>query len=441
MSKQFHIHRPAVWLALAALVASCGGGSDDATSTTPDESAPETAVVEPADEPEPQVTEPDDAPVDPDDFLDRGPATGEPMLVGMVNTEGTPGLDFPELRTDTDLAIDYLNAHGGVGGRPIEVEHCAGIGSPETSQACAQELAGKGVEFVMLGLDLFPGYATFEASGIPVFGALPILPGDYTANALFVSGGNVTTMGMMAGLAVEHFDAKTVGIISADNLGANGSEAALTAALDTAGLTYVSVKGGDNETDAGFQGLIREANKDNPDVMVSLYSDAGCIGAIRGRVSLGIDTPMISTPICASAEVIDVVGDDAVGWYFVAAGSQIDSPTTQAFNALIEPVYGDAATVSLGLGALGITQVMTLARVANRIAADGGEVTGPAMFDYLSTATDLRDFPNDNLLSCGLAESYPTVCSFEFPAGQYVAGGAIETVPGFEAFSVVPYLP
>ena len=221
----------------------------------------------------------------------------------------------------------------------------------------------------MLGLDLFPGYDTFAAAGIPVVGALPILPGDYTADALFVTGGNSTTMAAIVALAVEHFDAKTVGIISADNPGANGSEAALTGALDKAGLAYVSVKGGDNETDAGFQGLLHEANSTNPDVLVSLYSDAGCIGVIRGRVALGIETPMISTPICASAEVIDVVGDDAVGWNFVAIGGPTDTPSAATFQEIIEPAYGNETGASLGIGALGITQVMTLARIADTIGA------------------------------------------------------------------------
>ncbi len=359
----------------------------------------------------------------------------------MVNTEGTPGLDFPEMRTDTDLAVEYLNDHGGFAGRPVQIEHCAAAGSPETSQACAQELAGKDVELVMLGLDVFPGYDTFSASDIPVFGALPILPSDYSADALFVTGGNATTMAAMVALAVEEFDAATVGIISADNPGANASEASLTGALDKAGVGYTSVKGGDNETDAGFQGLIREANEGEPDVLVSLYADAGCIGAIRGRVALGIDTPMISTPICGSAEVIDVVGDDAVGWYFAGVGTPDDSPTAAAFEAIIEPTYGKDATGSLGLGALGITQVMTLARVANAIAADGGDVTGAAIHDTMASTTEIRAFPNENSLACGTAENYPSVCSFIFPIGAYVAGGEIETVPGFEAVDVVEYLP
>jgi branched-chain amino acid transport system substrate-binding protein len=345
------------------------------------------------------------------------------------------------MRTDTDLAVDYLNQHGGMGGRPIEIVHCAAAGSPETSQACAQELTGKNVEMVMLGLDLFPGYDTFAASGIPVTGALPILSGDYTADALFVSGGNATTTAAMVALADLHFEAESVGIISADNAGGNGSEAALTAALDKAGISYVSIKGGDNETDAGFQGLMRQANDGDPDVLVSLYSDAGCIGAMRGRVALGITTPVISTPLCASAEVIDVVGDDAVGWNFVAIGSAQDTPATSDFAALIEPGHGDASATSLGVGALGVTQIMTLARVANSVAARGGEVTGASIHAALAAATDIRNFPNDNLLACGSAPDYPSICSFEFPIGEYVEGGEIRTIPGFEAFSVVDYLP
>lgn len=451
MTGLHHARGLAATVAVASLViAGCGSdGSNDAStptgSVTPTEAAPVATTATESSVDTPATDPADSSPVAPpsadEGFAALDPPTGEPIVIGMVNTEGTPGLDFPEMRTDTDLAVDYLNQHGGMGGRPIEIAHCAAAGSPETSQACAQELAGKNVEMVMLGLDLFPGYDTFAASDIPVTGALPILPGDYTADALFVSGGNATTMAAMVALAERHFEAQSVGIISADNVGANGSEAALTAALDKAGISYVSIKGGDNETDAGFQGLMRQANDGDPDVLISLYSDAGCIGAMRGRTALGITTPVITTPICASSEVIDVVGDDAVGWNFIAIGSPQETPATSDFAALIEPGHGDADATSLGLGALGVTQIMTLARVANRVAADGGEVTGASIHDALASATDIRNFPNDNLLACGLAPDYPSICSFEFPIGEYVEGGEIRTIPGFEAISVVDYLP
>ena len=467
----------AVLAGVSVALAACGSSSDGTDSeTTSDESAATVATDAPADTATTDsatTNAPDDdgedgsAPTDaPDDAEDNGedsdtgdgdtdgsadgdstdfrtlePPSGEPIVVGMVNTEGTPGLDFPEMRTDTDLAVEFLNEHGGFGGRPIEVLHCTAAGSPETSQECAQEMSGEGVELVMLGLDLFPGYDAYAASDIPVFGALPILPGDYTADALFFTGGNATTMSGMAGFAVEEFDAQTVGIISADNAGANSSEASLTAALDKAGVSYVSIKGGDNETDAGFQGLMREATKDDPDVLVSLYDDAGCIGAIRARVSLGLELPTISTPICGSAEVIDVVGDDALGWYFVGAGASNESASAQTLDEIIEPEYGADASGSLGLGALGIGQVMSLARIANTLEAEGVEVTGAAMYDRLATSTDIVNFPDEQPFACGTSTVYPSVCSFTFPVGAYGNGGELITVPGFEAFSVVDYLP
>jgi len=359
----------------------------------------------------------------------------------MVNTEGSPGLDFPELSADTQAAADFLNEHGGLGGRPIEMVFCKAAGSPETSQACAQELAGKGVELVMLGLDLFPGYDTFTASEIPVTGVLPILPGDYTANSLFLGGGNATTTAAMAAFAQQNFGATTVGIVSADNAGANGTEADLKKALDKAGITYTSVKGGDNETDAGFLGLIREATADNPDVLISLYADAGCVGTMRGRAALGSTTPVITTAICASDEVINEVGDDALGWYFIGVGSErSDTAEAADLNALLDPLGVDN-TSQLGLGALGINGLLTLATVANTVANEGGEVTGASIYDRLATSTDLTNWPDGNPLTCGAAPAYPTICSFVFVIGTYLEGGGLETVAGFEALDTAPYLP
>lgn len=448
VNRRRHSARLLASLAAFTLVAaSCGSDSD----STSDATTPPTASAEPADtapsDTEPADTEPADtepADTEPEStgdqsFTDLEPPTGEPLVLGLINTEGVPGLDYPEIRTDAELAIAFLNEHGGIGGRPIEVETCIASASPETSQACAQELVGKGVEMVMLGLDVFPGYDTFTAAQIPVIGTLPVLPGDYTANALFITGGNATATAGIVAVAVEHFDAKTVGIISADNPGANGSEASLKAALDKAGIPYVSVKGGDNETDAGYQGLIRQATADNPDVLISLYSDAGCIGTMRGRAALGIDTPVLTTNVCAGSEVLDVVGDDAIGWNFIAIGSPPEG-VVDDFQAIVEDVHGPNAWGNLGLGQLGISTVMTVARVANGIADAGGEVTGASIYETLATARDLRTF-NDNLLGCGTAPSYPSICSLEFPVGEYVPGGGVRTIPGFEALNVADYMP
>jgi branched-chain amino acid transport system substrate-binding protein len=452
MNRRIHVRALAGLTVLALVAASCGSDSDTTsdsaaptdTEATVDDTVADTAPAdtEPADT-EPDTTEPDttEAPAGGEGFISLPPPDGDPIVLGMVNTEGSPGLDFPEISASTRAGVDFLNQHGGMGGRPIEIEVCTAAGSPETSQACAQELAGKGVEIVMLGLDLFPGYDTFTASNIPVTGILPILPGDYTANALFLGGGNTTTTAAMAAFAQQNFGATTAGIVSADNAGANGTEADLKKALDAAGITYVSIKGGDNETDAGFQGLMSQATADDPDVLFSLYADAGCIGTMRGRALLGIETPVITTAICSSAEVIDVVGDDAVGWYFIGAQTEREGTPEAADLGEILDSLGFTNSTELGLGALGVTGLLSLATIANSIADGGGEVTGASIFETLGASEGVVNWPDGNEFACGAATAYPTICNFIFPIATYVSGTGIETVPGFEALDTTDFLP
>ena len=375
----------------------------------------------------------------------RGPATGTPIRIGLVNTEGTPGLDFPELRINITVSAEYLNRHGGMGGRPIVLVNCTAKGSPETSQACAQDVVGKKVEMVLLGLDLFPDYATYSAANVPVIGVLPILPGDYTAKALFLTGGNATLMAAIAAVAKNHFKARNVSIIGADNPGANSSEASLTASLDLAGLAHVTVKGGDNETDAGFQGLMRQATKNKPDLIVSLYSDAGCIGTIRARASLRIATPVVTTGICAGRNVLKAVGDDATGWTFSGVQTPAESPSGAILRDIMAPVLkvpaADVDSSTLGIGALGIFEIMSLAQYAGVIEAAGSPVTGAALYDFVKSAPNLILWGSGAKIQCGAAPKYPTICSFTFPFAMYASGGAVATIAGLEAVSSLEFLP
>ena len=313
--------------ALAAVVAgglffvACGGG-DDGDSSPAETEAPATSEAPSTDAPMTSDAPGTDAPVSED-----GPPTGAEMVIGMVNTEGNPnGLDFPDLRRFAKAAFEYMNSSGGFGGRPVKFETCVAGGTPETSQKCAQELIGKGVELVLLGLDLFPDYATYGAANIPVIGVLPILPPDNTAEALFLTGGNATTTAVMAVIAQDRYQAKTVGMIHADNAGANSTAAGVQAALDKAGIKWKAVTGGDNETDAGYLGLMKAANADDPDILISLYADAGCIGTIRGYATAGITKPVLTTIICSDSDVISQVGDDANGWVFVGGQIERDTP-------------------------------------------------------------------------------------------------------------------
>lgn len=413
-----------------SITVACGAGSQDAASELPGDSGPD--VV-------------DSAVVDDSSAADEpGPPTGPEMIIGLVNSEGVPSVDFPDIRRFIEAAVAYTNAHGGFGNRPVALETCIAKGSPETSQACAQELVGKNAELILLGFELFADYKTYSAAGVPVIGVLPILTPDYTADALFITGGNATSQAAIAAVAHDHYQATSASIIHADNPGSNSTAAALEAALDAAGITWRAVKGGDNETDAGYQGLMREAASSSPDVIVSLYAEAGCIGLMRGRTSLGIDIPVITTAACADKDVIDEVGDDALGWMFAGLAQDDDSPERALQNRLLAPVMGvdeaELTTASYGLGGLGYLMYMTLVAAARKMVDEGLEVTGSSLFDYVKAGNGTTLFASTSPLECGAVATHPAVCSFVFPFGEYKGDGVVGPVDGLGLVDSKTYL-
>ena len=105
-------------------------------------------------------------------------ATGEPIPVGFVNSEGG-AFSVPELRVGNEVAEDYINTRlGGVAGRPLAVARCATDGSPESSIDCANQFVEAGVVAVVEGTDL-GGDAMLPIladAGIPLVGHVQFGP-------------------------------------------------------------------------------------------------------------------------------------------------------------------------------------------------------------------------------------------------------------------------
>jgi branched-chain amino acid transport system substrate-binding protein len=403
--------------------------AQDSTAAAP----PSVAATEPptptaadisvaATDPAPAVTEP------PADSV-PAPATGTPFLIGVVNTEGVPSLDYPEFRQSFEAASDYANSIGGVGGRPFELVSCIAKGTPESSQACAQQMAEADVELVVLGLDVFVDHPTYEAAGIPVIGMVPIFPPDYQApNAAFLIGGNLSLSAAMAKVATspDYLGGKKIGILANDSAATASALGVLEPALAKAGAEVVKVTGGVEETDAGYQGLMREVTANNPDVIISLYGDAGCIGTMRARESLGITTPVVTSNVCANRDILSVAGTAAEGWHFAGAQEEVPPTPGDPMMEALSKVQGVPITEvnQYGFATVGFILFMSVVDFANATAATTGPdgVTGAAIFEAIRTDPTLTMYGGGTPVTCGKYPAYPSVCGMGLPVARFEAG-------------------
>lgn len=167
----------AALLAALALVASaCGSSGSDAAST-------ETDDADSAD------TDADaDADTDADADADAEAPTGEPLKVMTVTTLNAAGPTYENIANTAKAYAEYINARGGIAGRPLEVTVCDEQFDPAVATTCARE-AVEGDMVSVVG-----SFTFFAESIVPViaesditwFGACcPITPSELTSKHSF----------------------------------------------------------------------------------------------------------------------------------------------------------------------------------------------------------------------------------------------------------------
>ncbi len=113
-----------------------------------------------------------------DDLIPDAPTTadGEPIKIGMMNTDSGPATAFPELTKGAETGVRWINEElGGLDGHPIELVTCDVEFSGTGSQACGQMMVTEEVVAVMGGIDVFgDGIQVLEDNGIPLVGGVPV---------------------------------------------------------------------------------------------------------------------------------------------------------------------------------------------------------------------------------------------------------------------------
>ncbi|MDH3705739.1 MAG: ABC transporter substrate-binding protein [Acidimicrobiia bacterium] len=276
------------------------GGSDGATTTAPGDT---TAATAEGDQTGPA-----------DDSL-------EPVIIGLLNQENVPGLSFPESRESVEAVAEYINAErGGINGHPVVIESCVNA-SPEEAQSCAQELASiDGIHAITLGVNVFvSGFDMYGTFGdIPVVGGTPLFDGDFAApTARYFYGGSLSVFSAMAAFAAEDLGAQNVAILQQDGPAGAAAIAPIEQVFAITGTDFevilLPTEGGD--------ATAQVTQAQGADAILMLGSKDTCGPVIQAVDLLGVpkDT-VVHTGTCNDDEVLDAVGELAVGSHFHTTG-------------------------------------------------------------------------------------------------------------------------
>jgi branched-chain amino acid transport system substrate-binding protein len=321
-------------------------------------------------------------------------ATGEPLVLGMINQENTPVGSFPELSQGVQAAIDLVNNQlGGVDGRPVQLEVCNTKFSAEGSTSCAQQFVAAGVPAVLGGIDVFGnGIDLLAENEIPFVGGIPVSTQSVTAsNSFQFSGGSWGAMVAFADYAATELKAKSVAIIYGDfGSVADGANYGKQT-LEKLGVEQVQmVPYPILETDLGS--AIQAAAAGNPDAVMLLTADTGCTAAFEGMATAGLKSQAFYTGACAAPKIVAGVAAEATNGAIFNVEGPISrtnpDPDTNLYNAVIAQ-YGN------GLDAIGAATVtfrafMNLYVVLSELGAKG--ISADSVGKALRSKVDAASF-------------------------------------------------
>lgn len=320
-------------------------------------------------------------------------ATGEPLVLGMINQENTPLGSFPELSSATRAAIAFVNAElGGIHGRPIELEVCNTKFSPEGSTACGQQFVQDGVPAVLGGIDVFGNAVdTLADNAVPYVGGIPVSTASAdNDNSYQWSGGIWAATVAFAHHAATELDAQRVAIVYGDFGSIAESADYGQRTLEQYGIEAQLVPYPITATD--LSSPLQAAAAGDPDAMIVLVADTGCKGAFDGVATLGIEAQMYYVGACAAPLITDEAGPAKTEGAIFNVENPIDRGGDDVDFALYQEIaaaYGDGFD-PVGAGTVSFRSFMNLYRIL--VGLDPDQLTPAAISESLDAQVDAPNY-------------------------------------------------
>ncbi len=337
----------------------------------------------------------------------------------MVNMdEGTPS--YPLVSAGVDAAAEYINAKlGGIQGRPVEIRHC-NVGVDQASnQECAQEFANdEDISAVINGYVFSSsfGLPILEAAGVPVLLQTPLTPADFEApNGFAYQGGNAGGGAGTATYAARFLDAEEIVIFGADDDALRAAVAQIEELPATEGVdisvTHIANTAADVTAD------VQASNAADADAILALVNAPQCLQVGQTVRDLGIETPIVSTTVCAVPATLEETPEVLEGWNIIGSGLPPMLPEGASaeldFFREVYPEYGSEEELGSFHALGGFGALLALWDIGN----DAPESLTRADWTEGMANFDGPYFGGVSEVSCP-GEYYPAICANDVRAFQ-----------------------
>ncbi len=369
---------------------------------------------------------------------------GAPVVVGWISQNGAG-------TQEALLAEQFVNANGGVSGRPLKLATCSTKGNATSAKSCANQLLAKKVKLVLEGpADANWSAATevLRATNTLVVGSSPLNAAEYAdPNAIYLAPA-ASTVSAATGVFVSTVDnPRAVAVLVSSDSGSKAGLALALGPLRAKGLQPIVTTLTNGEVDATAIGAALSAVAEagvaagGPSAMIVLASTDQCIAAMEAAKTQAFAGRLITTDSCATPAALEASGDNAEGWVVLSAQPNADAQA--AFRQFGD--YVNAATQFKIKRSTDPAAVQNFASVVNGTSLLGKldksvldatpAVVGATVKSYLGRAAATSTYAQKPY-AYKRSKLFPAVAGFTVFASQWSGGRFVEapggsTVDGF----------
>jgi branched-chain amino acid transport system substrate-binding protein len=252
------------------------------------------------------------------------PAASETIVIGMVAPMTGDLASFgKEVERGIRLAMDEINAKGGVNGKKFDLKICDDQCNPQQAAACAQKMVNDPEIFAVLGhicsSCTLAGGPIYDAAGLTVMTVNSSNPKitEQGWKHMFRSTPTDTQQGAaMVDFVTQKLGLKKIAMIySNDDYGMGLAQSAKDQ-MAAAGATLVAEETFTTGQDKDFSAQLTKIAQSQPEVLFDMgqYAEVGLIAKQRVAAGLG-DVVLVAPAAAQHQEFIDLGGEGAEGAY------------------------------------------------------------------------------------------------------------------------------